>query len=149
MDESAVVLSMLMGVPLADVMYLPAKIHGESYDDQPPCDKIKPSFVNDDMRTVLESPSFLNLTKWDTILYEAANESLDLTIDKLGRKKFEEKLELYKKAQKLAADRCLSRTIFPCSGGEWHYPNQTHCVWKDSHCNPECLDEVADELKLW
>lgn len=149
MDESLVALSMLMNVPLADVMYLPAKIKGKSYDDQPPCDKIQPSFITDDMQAVLDSEHFENLTKWDRVLYDAASKSLDLTIEKLGREDFERRLKLYRKAQKLAADRCLPKTIFPCSDGIWHEPNETHCVWKDSHCNPTCLNEVATEMKLW
>jgi len=146
MDESAVALSMILDLPLSDVMYLPAKVHGSSYDDQPPCDMIKPSFVSPDMKRVLDT--FSNMTYWDTVLYEAASRSLDLTIDRLGREEFEKRLDVYRRAQRLGADRCFARTVFPCSGGTFHFPNQTNCMWKDSACGSSCLDEVATELGM-
>jgi len=73
-----------------------------------------------------------------------------LTIDRLGRDEFEKKLALYERARDLSRERCLHKTIFPCStGGKYTPANQTDCMWKDSGCGSECLDEVADELDLW
>ena len=151
MDESVVALSMVAGVPLADVLFLKAKGHG-GYDDgggrgEKICTYIWPSFVSDGMREFFVTDEFQDVVHWDWVLYQAVNRSLDMTIEMLGPE-FDAKLELYRKAQALAHERCLPATTFPCSeGGVYNW--NTDCMWNDSACGMDCLDEVATELGLW
>uniref|UniRef100_A0A7S3LFF1 Sulfotransferase domain-containing protein n=1 Tax=Amphora coffeiformis TaxID=265554 RepID=A0A7S3LFF1_9STRA len=150
MDESAVALAMLLGLPLGDILYLKAKGNG-GYDDaggkRNICTFIQPSFVSTGMEEFFRSNEYQEMVKWDYPFYLAANRSLDLTIDALGREQFEKKLAQFQAAQKRAVERCQSVTRFPCtSTGERN--EETDCLWNDSGCGYECLDEVASELDL-
>jgi hypothetical protein len=155
MDESAVAMAMLLGLPFGDVLYLKAKGHG-GYDDgggrgdMHICTYIWPGFLTNGMREILKGEDWLERSRFDRALHQAANRSLDLTIDKLGRSDFERNLALYRKAQEVAHERCFSQTIFPCSKeGNYTREGQTDCLWNDSGCGYECLDQVATELDLW
>ena len=154
MDESALALAMLMGIPIADILYLTAKGHG-GFDDaggrgDQTCTYIWPAFISDGMQEYLDSEEWTIRHHWDMAFYQAANRSLDLTIDRLGRERFEKNLALYEQARKLSREKCLHKTVFPCSAGGKFTPDElTDCLWKDSGCGSECLDEVANELDLW
>lgn len=156
MDESLVALSMLLHVPLSDVLYLQARGHGE-WDDgtdwnSRTCNTIGPSLVSEEMRTSLASPRWRRDSRWDQALHVAANISLDYTIDRtLGRNAFEAQLALYQSVLKFAQDRCATNDTFPCTPGVQDsdvLPNQTDCLWNDSGCGTSCLDAVANDLGL-
>jgi hypothetical protein len=153
MDESVVALSMLNGLALADVLYLKAKGHG-GYDgggggrQNNKCTYIWPSFVSHGMRDFFETDEWKQIVHWDSVLYQAANRSLDLTIDQLGRENFETQLAKYQHAKEVVHDRCLPVTTFPCSP-EGKYRYKTDCLWKDSACGMNCMDQVSTELGLW
>jgi hypothetical protein len=158
MDESFVAMAMLLGLPLADVLYLAAKSRG-GFDDAgrasdaskpTPCTYIWPSFVSEGMQSQLDSDDWRNKSHWDRVLHRAANRSLDLTIDYLGRALFSEQLDLYRRALARSREVCLRNAVFPCSSGGIFTPEEkTTCLWKDSGCGYQCLDEVANELRLW
>ena len=150
MEESAVALMMLLGLQIADVLYLDAKSSG-GYDDgshDRKCYLIQPSFVSPGMKQYFESSKWKRIIYWDQILYEAANASLDLTIEQLGRGAFNKNLALFRKAQAIAREKCLPREVFPCTFKGERNPHKS-CLWKDSGCGSDCLDEVATELSLW
>jgi hypothetical protein len=152
MDESVVVLMMLLNLPMADVLYLSAKGHGK-YDDgahNNKCHYIQPSVVSPGMKDFFRGRQWQHKVQWDSLLHQAANRSLDLTIDRLGRLKFEANLEKFTRAQKVARERCLPREVFPCtSQGVLQNNAADLCLWADSGCGNDCLDEVATELGLW
>lgn len=152
MDESMVALMMLLNLKIADILYLSAKRHG-GYDDgggKNGCAIIKPSFLSPTMKTFFESNFWKNIIKYDYVLYAAANRSLDLTIDSLGRDLFNDNLKRFLEAQQLAQRKCILNTTFPCdANGRFHQLNQTDCLWKDSGCGVKCLDDIATELDLW
>jgi hypothetical protein len=152
MDESFVALSMLNGLALADVLYLKAKGKG-GFDDgggrqENLCTYIWPSFVSEGMQAFFETEEWKEIIHWDSVLYQAANRSLDLTIDQLGRHEFEEQLAKYQHAKEIVHDRCLPVTIFPCSAGG-KLSHKTDCLWKDSGCGMSCVDQVSTELDIW
>ena len=151
MDESAVVLAMLLGLSVADTLYLTAKAHGGWDDaggrDQNICTYIVPSFVSEGVQGFLDSAEWQTMSHWDRILWQAANRSLDLTIERLGKHEVERNLQIYRAAKEKGQAECLPRTKFPCSiGGKYNYA--TNCLWKDSGCGMECLDEVSTSLGL-
>jgi hypothetical protein len=75
---------------------------------------------------------------------------LDLTIDALGRTEFNQYLQQFAQAQQIIKERCLPHTIFPCDKqGIYHPPNETDCIWNDSACGTQCLDQIANEYNLW
>ena len=149
MDESVVVLSMLLNVPLGNVLYLNAKGHG-GYDDgvyNDKCHFIQPSTVSPTMRTFFRGKYWNEITKWDRALYEAANRSLDLTIDRLGRDTFNDNLAKFRSSNQAARDRCLPQNVFPCTATGEHNKHAS-CLWSDSGCGYKCLDELANELDI-
>ena len=150
MDESAVALMMLTGATLGDILYLNAKRSG-SFDDgayQNACYFIQPFRLTPLIRQFIESDQWQEATKWDNLLYAAANRSLDLTIERLGKEAFKEKLTKFRHAQNVAEQKCLAEEVFPCtSTGQLN--KDSSCLWSDSGCGYACLNEVADELDLW
>jgi len=147
MDESAVVLMMLLNLKLSDVLYLSSKSSG-GFDDL--CKYVWPSFVTPAMQEFFESDVWQDRVQYDSAIYQAVNASLDLTIDKLGRKTFETLLAKFKHARAEVQNRCLPITVFPCdfSSGRQHMRHKTDCVWNDSGCGMECLDVIAAELGM-
>jgi hypothetical protein len=144
MDESMVTLMMLLDLPMGDILYLNAKGNG-GYDDgahRGMCYYIHPSYVSPGMSSFFESPQWLEMTKWDRLLYQAANRSLDLTIDRLGRDRFNKNLREFRYMNKVAQDRCLPLNVFPCTSTGQHNKNES-CLWSDSGCGYKCLDQVA------
>lgn len=152
MDESAVVLMMLLNLRLADILYLSAKTSG-AYDDgkfQNQCFFIQPSILSSKMKAYIESEEWATLIRYDVAFYQAVNQSLELTIDRLGRDAYQENLQKFLYAKQYAVDKCIPDTVFPCdNNGIYHPPNETDCLWGDSGCGTRCLDEVATELNMW
>jgi Galactose-3-O-sulfotransferase len=154
-DESFVALMMMLNLKMSDILYLSAKSKG-GFDDgggrtvRYLCTYIWPSFVTPGIKEFLNSSEWRDMVRYDTLLYEAVNRSLDMTIDALGRDKFNDKLRKYQYAQGIANERCYQNAKFPCDlGGTFHHKNETDCIWRDSGCGASCLDNVATELNLW
>lgn len=152
MDESVVVLMMLLNLQMADILYLSAKGNGK-YDDgahNNKCHFIQPSVVSPGMKDFFRDPRWQHKIQWDSLLHQAANRSLDLTIDRLGRLEFKANLAKFASAQKVARERCLPREVFPCTSKGVLQKNAGNlCLWADSGCGSDCLDDVATELGLW
>jgi hypothetical protein len=150
MNESVVALMMILNLKISDILYLSAKRNG-GYDDggsSSGCVVITPSFVSRDMKKYFSSNHWKKVVKYDYMLYVAANKSLDLTIDALGREQFKYNLDRFLNAQQLALQKCQPKVVFPCDiNGTFHKPND--CLFVDSGCGFECLDDVANELDLW
>lgn len=135
---------MILRIPLGDVLYLSAKSNG-GYDGQ--CVYIQPSFISPAMQRYFDSPDWAQVIQEDLALYQAANRSLDLTINRLGRAEFETNLANYRQALLFGQERCAPTAVFPCSKNG--YPiKRTSCLWKDSGCGASCLDQVAVELGI-
>jgi hypothetical protein len=149
MDESAVALAMLLGVPLGDVLFLNAKSSG-GYDDgifQNKCHLIQKSFVTDEMLAFFNSEVWRRTISWDEALYVAANASLDLTIMSLGQVAFQRNLSIFKKAQLAANMSCLKDDTFPCTS-EGRINKKATCLWSDSGCGYPCLNRIAGDFHI-
>lgn len=144
MDESLVVLQMILGLGTGDVLYVPAKASG-TFDEL--CHYIVPPYVSPGMKAYFSSERWTNRTRGDAMLHEAANRSLDFTIDGLGRIAFEAELSKHRRAMEMVRARCAKRAVFPCSpGGIRRRGNETNCYRWDMGCGYPCLDEIASEL---
>ena len=156
-DESLVALKFLIGVPLGDMLYLSTKVNG-NVDEY--CHYIQPKKLTQDMKRYLNSTDWEKNVVWDRALYIAANQSLDLTIDTvIGRDRFQTFLTTFKSAQKVVKERCSSEIKPPCSSSstttkgadgavQKRAPEETNCLFLDSACAYECIDEVSRELGL-
>ena len=145
MDESLVVMKILLDLDLNDVLYLSAKGSG-GYDDgayKGQCHYILKSYVSPGMKKFFDSEVWQKRIDGDQMLFNSANKSLDLTIDALGRDYVMEQLEEFKKMKKEAVEFCRpDDLIFPCTqDGSLHRFNHT-CLWWDSGCGYRCLDHM-------
>jgi hypothetical protein len=110
MDESLVAFSMLLKMPLANVIYLhPRKVSGNyEYDKKRQiCFKIQKSALTDDMKEYLDSDGWKAKIAGDNLLFKAANLSLDQTIENIiGKDIFDRKLEMYRRMMKAIQNVC-------------------------------------------
>ena len=170
MDESVVALAILWGIPLADVLYLSAKRFG-NYDGgaRGACFPILNGEIVHGMQEVIDSEEFQSMIRLDRIAHQLANRSLDKTIDEtIGRDRFNQAYGKFRRAMKVAQERCTPEVIAPCTNGGIgkvvvRYRNttshqfmrkprkykDTDCLAIDSGCGYMCLDDVAAELNLW
>ena len=149
LDESIVALQMILNIPLADVLSVSSKLNGGHDDGQykKQCFRIPPSLVSPGVQTFLESEEWHEYIGPEQALYNAVNRSLDRTIDALGRDVFAQKLLAYRQAMEVVSMHCQN-VRFPCTAsGERR--SKTDCIGADMGCGFDCLDQVADDLKLW
>jgi hypothetical protein len=147
LDESLVVMKLLWGLEDQDIIVLPAKQSG-GYDDgrfEKKCTKIQPASTPPHIDEYLRT-NFTNLNS-DYLMYAVANRSLDLTIEALGRGRVAAEVQKHRWLQRAAEEKCLSRTIFPCSAsGTWQvHESKPHCYWADSGCGHKCVDAMFEQ----
>ena len=144
MNESLAVMVVLWGLDVRDVVVLNSKRSG-GYDDGgggERCVRIPKAHVTPEIQRYFDG---LHAT-WnaDYLLYQAANDSLDETIDKIGRRKIERITDRIEHLQQIANDKCLSEAIFPCSPEGKFQPAlaSKSCYVQDAGCGHACVDKV-------
>jgi len=149
MDESLVVLSMLLKIPVADVVVLPSKLSG-GYDDgrsKKGCVKLQKKWSTPKIDKYLYGDFLEN--NWDYRLYQAVNISLDRTIDALGRDKVEKGVANYRQLLEQNEIECRTKAVFPCPIPEglkkayFHtFLSEQSCYYEDAGCGYKCTDKV-------
>lgn len=142
MEESLVVLSMILKVPLADVVVLNSKQSG-GYDDgrsRRGCVKLKLKWTTPQIDDYLAG-DFLQ-DNYDFILYQAANVSLDNTIDALGRDLVVAGVQSYRELAAKNEQECRRHAIFPCPLMNPNHTSlsQQDCYFSDAGCGHKCSD---------
>jgi hypothetical protein len=156
MDESLVALSMVMGVEVEDVLTNDAKVAGSDYaylkdKDGEHCYRMKRSFRSDRVKRFLGSDEWRARNYGDYLLHAAAIQSLDLTIERLGRAAFETRLVEYHRLKRKARNVCASATFLPCSakGRPQTRLSKRNCYGDDGGCGYACVDEMlANETRF-
>ena len=147
LNESLVVLSMLLKLELTDILYLSSKENGSfDYGGTDKCTYITPTYISPGMKEYFSKDEQWKMrTLGDHVLYRAAHRSLDMTIEKLGRGNVTIKVEEFNRLQAKVQEECLSSVTFPCdSGGRRNYANS--CVWMDSGCGNQCIDSLVQRM---
>jgi hypothetical protein len=155
MTESLAVMTLLWNLDPTDVIVLSSKTAtGDTYDDgqyQKSCAKLIPpprelSELPLPLATYIQSDEYIQ-DNIDYLLYYAANESLDRTIQGLGPQIVAERAALIRELQGLANRECQSEAIFPCSddGVLQLEASRTNCYIGDAGCGYECIDRVMKE----
>jgi hypothetical protein len=153
MDESLVALSMLLRIPLTDVLISSsAKVAGSSYFMRyGKCVKLVKAFTSPEVKTYLESKAWLAQNYGDILLHKVINKSLEKTIDQVfSRSAFEEKLKEYKRLKALDMQLCLPTTILPCSkdGINQVGPSRQNCYKEDYGCGYPCINAMLRNQSL-
>mmetsp|Transcript_4435 Transcript_4435/g.9210 ORF Transcript_4435/g.9210 Transcript_4435/m.9210 type:complete len:449 (-) Transcript_4435:315-1661(-) len=143
LDESLVVLSMLLHIPLRDVLYVSSKVSG-TYDDL--CIKIPPTKLTVPMKEYIASEEWQAYIAPEVALWKAANASLDLTVTRLGRARVATALQQFQSVMAVVHTKC-SDVRFPCSANGTRN-DESDCFVKDMGCGWGCIDRIADEMGL-
>lgn len=146
-DESLVIMQLLLGLDPKDMLYLSSKVSGGYVFDinKEQCRKMQKKIVPQNISKYLSSNSWLQHIYGDSLLVNVVNKSLDLTIDHIiGPVAFQKAYEEYKELKYKAEEACSSRAIFPCSiDGTYQIKSKLDCYRKDWGCGYPCLDEFV------
>jgi hypothetical protein len=151
MDESLVALQLLMGLRMGDILSTSSKVagtfsmaHRNMAVHEAPCIEIQKSFISEQVKEYVESDQWYAKNYGDYLLYAAANRSLDLTIKRLGRDRFEGALRKYRQAKALVDERCESKASPPCSvnGTNQYALSEQDCYSFDEGCGYPCVDAL-------
>lgn len=145
LDESLVVMKLLLGLDMEDILYMSAKKHG-SFTSGPQVDSciyITPPFLTQGMNDFFASDYWQDYIRADQLLYDAANKSLDNTIDALGRKMVQGELVAFRKALEYTQAQCEERTIYRCNSKGENVGGGSTCYLWDIGCGFNCLNEIS------
>jgi hypothetical protein len=144
-DESLVVLQLLLGLDAGDMLTLDSKVQGGySHTKKSGCFLNVKSDLSPIVKKHLSSDVWFAKNYGDYVLHAAANASLDKTIDALGRARVKEAVAEFRRLSKLANKECSSRAYFPCSkeGKEQLKKSRKSCYQKDFGCGNACIDKM-------
>jgi len=138
LDESAVLLANMLGVPLDDVLYLDAKVSGSFVDPRATGAMTVHPPLSEEPREVIKfaKNEYRRLNKLDYALFD---------IVKVGVTKiFKHHPDLQKHLAefKVMRSRAVKECVEPQSG--WK-PDQ--CFWHDNGCGYQCLDNFASKMQ--
>lgn len=150
-DESLVVLSMIMRLPISDVMVAAnSKVSGNYVlsrwgPNKGNCVALPSAKVETAAAAVqefLSSPEWYMMNYADYLLYAAANASLDRTIDALGRDPFKRRLANYRALRQRILDYCGLRLGSGCyANGTKVLPVEV-CYDRDFGCGYQRVNEA-------
>lgn len=149
MDESLVVLQMLLGIDIGDILTLDSKNQGMyTYGPAQGCFENVKTKVSPRVKEYLSSDSWFAQNYGDYLLYAVATASLDKTIESLGRDRVEMAVTDYRRLKAAINEKCKSSAIFPCSPqGEVQVKESlTSCYQGDQGCGYHCVDETIQSL---
>ena len=102
---------------------------------------MKKSNVSPIMEKYFETKRWYDINAGDFLLYETANRSLDKTIQRIGKDKFDAALSRFLELKAKAA-KCESVVKFPCEQGILLSNVTNECYMDDFGCGYPCLDEL-------
>lgn len=147
MDESLVVLSILLDLSLHDILYVkhPRASGGwGTHSTARPCVYVTPSFVSPGMKNFFLDSTWQSMIAGDKLLHQAANASLEATIQHLGRPQFDRRLQQYRymlgQATQFCHDHHLIRPACDAGGQKIPKAENTCYIWGEA-CDHVCLDD--------
>lgn len=147
LDESLVAMQLLLGLPVGDILSTSSKVGGGYACVGKECDcvAVQKSFRSPTVQAYLESDEWYAKNYGDYLLYAAANHSLDLTIERLGKTRFAKALQEYRAAMKLVKENCDANSFLPCStdGTSQLKVSEQHCYKGDEGCGYNCIDGLG------
>lgn len=148
MDETLVALKFILGVELQDIVVLSSKrsggFDGGKYKNT--CFKIQSVDTPPEVEEFLQEEFPRN--NHDYFLHAVVNRSLDLTIDAIGRKRFQRDLDTFRKMSQYAEAQCLDKAVFPCvAEGKPPLPEaDKSCFFGDIGCGHACVQEALQNF---
>jgi hypothetical protein len=155
-EESLTALALLTGLRLGDVLTpSSAKVAGDYRlqrigRKKGQCHYQRKGKMSDGVQRYFNSDEWLAVNYADEVLYKAANASLDLTIERLGRDRFDVALAEYRRLQKKVTEHCGQRLGSGCTeDGHVIETQQEECYDRDFGCGYRCVDDfLVQERQL-
>jgi hypothetical protein len=98
------------------------------------------------VKAFFESDEWLASNYADYVLWHAVNSSLDLTIERLGRSRFNSKLQKFLYLKELVIRECNERLGQGCSDSGEPLEHQEPCYERDFGCGFSCIDEQLSSI---
>jgi hypothetical protein len=151
MDESLTALALVTGLDLGDVLSTSAKVSGEyklarAGKNEGQCSKSTKGKMSEGVRQYFGTKAWLAMNYADYVLYEAANRSLDLTIERIGRDRFDRALADFRRLEAKALQVCGDHLGSGCTGDGVALP-ETTCYLRDFGCGYKCVDAMLRDEK--
>jgi len=158
MDESLVVMSLLLGIPVSDVLVTSSKVAGRQYQfvhlpgNEFKCIPTVSSYIQPGVQQFFQSDEWKAANWGDYMLHRAASLSLDRTIEAIGRERFHVALSEYRRLRNMERIHCAPRVQFPCSDEGIPQPNiskeSCYLPFFDFGCGYKCIDEIVEKEKI-
>jgi hypothetical protein len=153
MDESLIIWKILFHLDYYDILFLKARSSG-TFSNGPseksrPCVYLVPSFLTPTMQEFFESKEWKDSNAVDIMLYQAIYQSLDNTIEAVGKDLFQKQLSIFRQAKTLAEEFCDGKVRGTCTSGGLLIPvqNRTCVIWGEG-CDYQCLQEFRKKNML-
>ena len=150
MEESLVLLSFMLDLPVTDVLYTNAKVAGNMImrAGEKECRKVgyhRPLLPS--MEAWLASEEWNEAMRVDNMFYDAVNRSIDHTIKhSIGRDRFDARMHEFRTAKAALDEYCADKIITICGNhdhGDDENVELSKCYHRDIGCGYECIDELA------
>jgi len=139
-ESMAVLKFLLPGVQYSDLIVLRTKERGSFVRHGLDSCAYIPyvSKVPDPIQTYLDGP--YRDTNPDYLLYAAVNQSLDLTIERIGRGRVEHGVRQIQSLQHIAQETCMDASVLPCTdSGD---VQEGSCYVRDFGCGYKCIGGI-------
>jgi len=149
MDESLVLLALMLDLPMSDVLSINSKLSG-NYMIQHRSQKCRRMGYSRPLlpgiQDYLQSAEWMNMTKIDNMLYAAVNRSIDHTIEHvIGQHTFNKAMQEFLDAKMLIVkDHCSNSIVTVCTSNGTKVParSKAKCYHGDVGCGYECLNSL-------
>ena len=147
-DESLVLLSFMLDLPVTDVLYLDSKVAGSYmvHPNEKSCRRIgRKRKLFPSTEQFLQSDRWKRVSKLEQMVYDAINRSIDVTIDDVvGRDVFNVRLQEFLRAKALAQDSCSNKVVMTCTadGNLTAVNERSVCYNGDVGCGHLCMGKL-------
>lgn len=141
MEESLVILQLLLGLETGDIVSLSYNVGGSYRYQNGRCVRLIKSHISHGIREYLQSDEWYAKNYGDYLLHAAVNKSIDMTIDSLGRDRVEEALQEFRRVEARVNEICNERVLFPCSADGTVLFHTSQPVPHDKI--NQCIDDVV------
>jgi hypothetical protein len=147
LDESLVLLSILLNVPLTHILTVNSKQAGSWYSSNSRCIRLhspSPTIRTELQEKVFATNAWTTKHALDQLLYDIANASLTATI-RHHQAAFDIRWQEYKTWQERIATTCATMDVFPCSfdGTQQLNVSEANCYLRDFGCGYPCIDALV------
>jgi len=142
-DESLVLMQLLLGLDTEDILYNPSPNAGTISlwkDDSDVCERVKEEYIPKGAKGYFESEDFYDDNDVDIKLYREVENTMEATIDRIGRDTFTTALRKYRKQMEVVERKCLPSVEYKCSGPGKPWKDLNSCG-KDG-CDAKCISSL-------